>query len=72
MLRQCRIRQWISDFLVYLHTRIYGYIKTLMVTVTVAGTHFLCVVWPLFGRLLRLCGGRFVSLFAVFYNTGEV
>jgi len=52
MLRQCRIWQWISDFLVYLHVRIYGYIKTLVVNVAVAVTHFFCVVWRLFGRLL--------------------
>lgn len=36
--------QWISDFLVYLHMLINGYIKTLVVTVTVAVTHFFCVV----------------------------
>jgi hypothetical protein len=71
MLRQFRIWQWISDFSVYLHMRIYGYIKTRVVTVTVALTHFMVLYDPCSGDCCRLCGGRFVSLFAVFCNIGE-
>jgi hypothetical protein len=71
MLRQCRIWQWIPDFLVYLHMRMYGYIKTPVVTVTVALISFV-LYDPCSGDCCRLCGGRFVSLFAVFCNTGEI